>query len=521
MLPLTVARRQRLRNACLGAGWLVLALLGTASLSAAAEAFREPKRLVGHQKIVWWVTFSADGRTLVSVDHLGTVKFWDVATGTPRGSFQAHDGHIRAAVLTPDGKTLASVGGVDFEHGEAKLWDVVEKKEGITLKERAPLAGHTRTVLCVALAPGGRALATGSWDHTVKLWDVASGKELLILRGHTGLVHAVAFSPDGRVLASAGWDGVIRLWDVATGRERAAYRVHADERIHGMAFSPDGRTIASASMDRMVKVWEVASGMERAAYRAPAGFVVCLAFSPDGRTLVGGGDRGSVSFWDLATGTGQTVHGRHTDSIRGVAFHPDGRLLASGGGDAAVLLWDDKAMPPAPKAVGVVLDEGQLEAAWAALAGADGALAGRAVWTLAGVPRQSVPFLEARLRPREGPLPRPIDRLLADLDHDDFDARDRATAELARLGERAEPALRKLLEGRPSPETRQRVGRLLEELDNLTVSTARAVEVLEHVGTPEARRVLEALARGPAGRRATGLAKAVLESLARRSSRGP
>jgi hypothetical protein len=511
-----------LRDTFLLAAWLVPALLGTTNvLLAAHEALREPKQLPGHNKIVWWVTFSADGRRLVSVDHRGFVKFWDVATGTLRGSFKAHDCPIRAAALTPDGKILASVGGVDFEYGEAKLWDVVETKGGVALKGRAGLRGHTSTVLCLAMAPDGKTLATGSWDHTVKLWDIAPGREKLTLRGHTGLVHAVAFSPDGRVLASAGWDGVIRLWDVATGRERAAYRVHADERIHGLAFSPDGRTIASASMDRMIKVYEVASGTERAAYRATAGFVICLAFAPDGRTLVGGSERGSVLFWDLATSTVQPVHGRHRDSVRAVAFRPDGRALASGAGDAAALLWPESALPPRPPGPGVILDDTQLEAAWTDLAGADTVRAGRAIWTLARAPRQGVAFLEARLRPPEGPPPRPIDRLLADLDHDDFGVRDMATAELARLGERAEPALRKVLEGRPSPETRRRVERLLGELDNLTVSTARAVEVLEHIGTPQARHALEALARGPADRRATGQAKAALESLARRSSRSP
>jgi hypothetical protein len=509
---------------------LLLGLLGAASALSAAPprsafppgvAFQEPARLPGHNRIVWWVTYSADGRTLVSVDHLGFIKFWDGATGAPRGSVKAHDCLIRAAALTPDGKTLATVGGVDFEYGEAKLWDVVRAKDSVTLEGRAELKGHTSTVLCLAVAPDGKTLATGSWDHSVKVWDVASGKERRTLRGHTGLVHCVAFAPDGKVLASAGWDGVIRLWDVATGRERAAYWAHADERIHGLAFSPDGRTIASASMDRVVKLYELVSGTERAAYRATNGFAICLAFAPDGRTLAAGSERGSIYFWDLATGTAQPVHGKHRDSVRAVAYRPDGRMLASGAGDAAALLWDERALPRRLPARANTLDDKQLEAAWADLAGADTARAGRAVWALAAAPRQSVPFLGARLRPQEVRLRRPVDQLVADLDHDDFEVRATAMAALAKVGERAEPALRKVLEGHPSPETRRGARRLLDELDGLTVSTARAAEVLEHVGTPEARQVLEALARGPAARRATAQARATLESLARRSARSP
>jgi hypothetical protein len=507
----------------------VLVLLGTAGTfpdpapgraPPTVTAFHEPAKLPGHGKIVWWVTFSADGRVLVSVDHLGFIKFWDVATGTLRGSVKAHDGHIRAAVLTPDGKILASVGGVDFDSGEAKLWDVVQTADGITLKQRAELRGHTSTVLCVAVAPDGKTLATGSWDKTVKLWDVASARQMRTLRGHAGLVHCVAYSPDGRVLASAGWDGVVRLWDVATGRQRDAYQPHTDERIHGLAFSPDGRTIASSSMDRRVTVYEVASRTQRAAYRTgrPAGFVVCLAFAPDGRTLAGGSENGSVLFWDLAGGTVQAKHGRHRNDIRAVAFRPDGRMLASGAGDAAVLLWDERALPRRPPAPAATLDDKQLKEAWTALAGADPVRAGQAVWTLTAAPRQSVPFLEARLRPQEVAPQRPTEQLLAELDHDDFNVRARAMAELARLGERVEPALRRAVAGATSPEVRVSLKRLLDELDRLAVSTARAVEVLEHIGTREAREALERLARGPAARRATGQARAALDNLARRSS---
>src|SRR5262245_1832629 len=226
-------RRQAVQDILLGAV-LLLSPVVPARARAAREVLREPKQLAGHTSRVWWVTFSADGRRLVSVDQRGFVRFWDAATATPRGSFQAHDCPIRAAVLTPDGKTLASVGGVDFTYGKAKLWDVVEDKDRILLKERARLEGHTSTVLCLALAPDGKTLATGGWDRTVKFWDVASGKEKLTLRGPTGLVHAVAFSPDGRVLASASWDGVIRLWDVANGRQRTAYQAHADARVHAL-----------------------------------------------------------------------------------------------------------------------------------------------------------------------------------------------------------------------------------------------------------------------------------------------
>jgi WD40 repeat protein len=489
------------------------------TLVAGAEGLRKPTSLAGHNSHVWWVTFSSDGRRLVSVDGNGIIKIWDVANGKCRGSVEAHDGPIRAAALTPDGKILASVGGSDFKQGEAKLWDVVETEDRTTLKKRADLKGHKRTVLCLAIAPDGKLLATGSWDHSVKLWDIASAKEKRTLGRFGDLVHCVAFSPDGQLLASAGWEAVIRLWDVATGRQRAAYQAHADERVHGLTFSPDGRLLASSSMDKAVKLHEVVSGQERAGFKVAPGFVVGIAFAPDGRTLAAGDSEGGVCFRDLTTNENQCLRGKHTKEIRAVAFRPDGRMIASGGMDARVLLWDEKAMPRRPRAKAKEFNDKELLAAWSDLTGPDAVRAGRAIWSLVAAPDQSVPLIQARLRPEKGKPSRPIKQLIADLDHDDFAARDKAMTELMKLGESAEPALNKAAAEKLSPEARRRVKRLFRELDKLTITTTRAIEVLEHAATPETQRVLRTLADGPAARRATGQAKASLERLKQRSSR--
>ena len=84
---------------------------------------------------------------------------------------------------------------------------------------RDTLKGHTGPANCVAYSPDGKTLASGSWDKTIKLWDVTTGKEEATLKGHTSMVYAVAYSPDGKTLASGGWDGAVMLWDVKTGKE--------------------------------------------------------------------------------------------------------------------------------------------------------------------------------------------------------------------------------------------------------------------------------------------------------------
>jgi WD40 repeat protein len=203
------------------------------------------------------------------------------------------------------------------------------------------LTGHTNRVTSVAFSPDGRLLASGSWDETIKLWEVASGREVRTLSGHTDWVLSVAFSPDGRLLASgAAWpDTTIKLWEVATGREVRTLSGHTSW-VTSVAFSPDGRLLASGSHDATIKLWEVATGSLVRTLSGHTGDVRSVAFSPDGRLLASGSCgrwesgidcvQGEIKLWDVATGSLVRTLSGHTDWVRSVAFSPDGRLLASG-----------------------------------------------------------------------------------------------------------------------------------------------------------------------------------------------
>ncbi|MDB9445461.1 trypsin-like peptidase domain-containing protein [Anabaena sp. CS-542/02] len=197
------------------------------------------------------------------------------------------------------------------------------------------ITGHSGAVTSVAFSPDGKTLASGSWDDTIKLWDVATGREIATLTGYSPV-----FSPDGRTLASGSGDGIIRLWDIATGREIATLTGYSP------VFSPDGKILASGS-GRIIKLWDVATRREIATLTGQSESVYSIAFSPDGKTLASGSGSfdGTIQVWDVATGReiatleGHSTTFRYTD-VNSLAFSRDGKILASGSADNTIKLWD-------------------------------------------------------------------------------------------------------------------------------------------------------------------------------------
>jgi WD40 repeat protein len=314
-----------------------------------AATGRKALLLTGHTGGVSSVVWSPDGQRLAAagwdgkVGENGTVRVWDAVTGQEALTLKGHTTRVWSVAFSPDGKRLASASwGVLHEGralpGEVKVWDAVTGQEVLTLQE------HTGWVSSVAWNPDGSRLASavsrrdnqqGPWHWEVKVWDAATGREVLTITATPfGSVGDAVFSPDGRRLAATD-GGPVKVWDAATGQQVLSLK--GGDRP--LAFSPDGKRLACVSGDG-VRVWDVATDQEVRTLKGHTGLVHSVAFSPDGQRLASANDDGTVKVWDAVTGQEVLTLQGHTNPGQRVVFSPDGQRLALVGQDGTVKVWD-------------------------------------------------------------------------------------------------------------------------------------------------------------------------------------
>jgi cytochrome c len=278
-------------------------------------------QLRGHGGPVRAIAIAPDGKTAISGSFDTSAIRWSLERNAAVEVLRFHDDAVNAVAVLPDGRL--ATGGAD---GRIALWRAGAERPA------AVFEGHQAPVAALAVSPDGAALASASWDHTVRLWPL-NGGEVRVLEGHQQNVNGVAFLPDGSVV-SAGYDATLRIWP----RAGAPVIATVPTPLNAVAVAPDGEIVASGADG---KVYFLSSAGElRGDVAAQSTPVIGLAVSGDGALVAAAGIRGSVTIVDRRARTAARTLVGPGMPVWTLAFIPDNRTLLTGGTDRLVRRWD-------------------------------------------------------------------------------------------------------------------------------------------------------------------------------------
>ncbi len=304
------------------------------------ESLQQKITITGHTSGFSDIAFSPTGQTIVSAGQDKTLRLWDTTTSKNTRTLRGHPTPAVSVDFSSDGQTIASSGGsisgyywFAVDH-TVRLWDAASGTQ------KATLLGHKTSGSNVNFSPDGRILATST--KKAIFWDVATGNPIWTIsegERQEGYL-AVTFSPDGQKLA-IGIDSEIRLWDIESRQAIATFHAPAyRSRISNIAFSPDGNTLAIVWKNRELYLWSINSSDRKIIPIEQTDRYIELAFSPDGQTLITAGSEGTVQIWDAISGESESILRGMPNGIDDLVFSPDGKTFATSNWYGTILLWD-------------------------------------------------------------------------------------------------------------------------------------------------------------------------------------
>ena len=301
---------------------------------------KELQRFEGHSDGVRSVAFSRNGQYLLTGSNDGVARLLDTTTGKQIRRFESNSG-VTSVTLSADNRYVLA-----NELGRLKLWDVASGKE---------IHEWQGYIIASPFSSDGRFVLIGNNDnngHVAQVWNIASGEDVLSFEGHSQTISSVAFSPDDQFVLTGSFDKTARLWDRDTGAEIRRFEAYSE--VYSVAFSPDGRFVLTGHEDKTARLWDADSGKEVRRFEGHSAPVLSVAFSPDGRFVLTGGLDKTARLWDTASGHEMRRFESPSVSVSvwSLAFSPDGRYAIAAAFDLARStvfgLSGDLSDPPAP-----------------------------------------------------------------------------------------------------------------------------------------------------------------------------
>jgi len=319
-----------------------------------AESRAELALLRGHERAVTSVSYSPDGRRIVSGSHDDTVRVWDAESGAELAALRGHDEDVTSVSYSLDGRWIACNSAY---RGPVKVLDSRSMAKLAELKPESDVLG----VSAFAFSSDGKHLACADRDDIV-VWDWQTETRLFRLVGHLykiemvgnteRLVHitSVAYSRDNQYIVSASQDGTVRVWETASGRPLECLLpsdVPLGPRsvpqhtiaVNSVCPSPDGRRIAAGYDDGAVRIWDATTFSQVVCLRGHDWAVHSVAFSPDGRTVASGSDDGTIRLWDAAATPSLLRLKDHDAEVWSMGFCRDGRHIRSSSHSGETRFW--------------------------------------------------------------------------------------------------------------------------------------------------------------------------------------
>jgi WD40 repeat protein len=313
--------------------------------------------LTGHHGDISALAFDPSGQWLASGSLDTTARLWKMTDfGATSIVLEGHLRTVSTLAFSPDSHWLAT-GSYD---DTARLWDIQTRDPAAT---PVILAGHSDKLTSLAFSPDGHWLATGSEDHTARLWNLNSkdpAANPIILRGHAGAITNLTFSPDPPASTGSHWlatgssDHSVRIWDLQASDPAAnpGILLGHDDAVFTLAFSPDRLWLVTGSADSFTRLWNMGSSFPAEnpdILRGSTDEVSQVAFSQNGQWLASGSLDGSTLLWNL-TAANPPAHPviLHTSNlpIFAIKFSSSGHWLATAGGDLTIWLWNLNATKP-------------------------------------------------------------------------------------------------------------------------------------------------------------------------------